>query len=42
MRIETLRNYHCCVVRSGEQRLRAAMAEYALQFGPQHEREAAV
>ena len=32
LRLEIVRNYQHCVVRAGEERLRAAMAEYAQQF----------
>lgn len=41
IRIEMLRNYHLSAIRSGEHRLRMAMAEYALQFSSQQERDAA-
>lgn len=41
MRLEFLRNYHCSVVRSGEERLRAAMEEYARYFLMPQERDVA-
>ena len=37
MRLEILRNYRHSVVRSGEEQLRAAMADYAKQVQLPHE-----
>ena len=38
-RLELLRNYHYAAVRSGEERLQAAMADYlqSWQYGGEHE-----
>ena len=41
MRLEFLRNYHLSVVRSGDERLRAAMMEYREAFHAGQELEAA-
>ena len=38
-RLEILRNYHETVVCTGEERLRAAMAEYAQHFRLSQERD---
>ncbi len=41
MRLQLLRTYHQAAVRSGEECLRAAMAEYQQSFGLGQEREPA-
>ncbi len=41
MRLEFLRKYHTSVVRSGDERLRAAMAEYGESFWAAQEPKAA-
>ena len=40
-RLEAVRSFHGAAVRSGDERLRAAMAEYARQVVPQDERDTA-